>query len=251
MLQLTDFAINLTDTTKRIWFLVFDFLFAMAYKVLVTIEHDCLLKQLQMRIGDNFSVYCTNYYDFFFYQNTAAGIDVNQVLSILKYDKEAKYDVYNFKKQSVIILPCNGKSRDHLMHFYGKIFSEFGIVFSYPQIKSDGEQYFYHCLDSESHAAVLSLFKNETSFQINSIIEYPVDDYYGNYMFSIPDLSNTLTPYQHQILFDAYKEGYYKIPRAIRTIDIAEMKNKTRYSVDKILRKAENKIMTYIHPFLH
>jgi predicted DNA binding protein len=88
------------------------------------------------------------------------------------------------------------------------------------------------------------------SFQIETIEEYPVEEYYNNYLFSIPELAYNMTDRQRKVLTQAYYGGYYQIPRSIRTEDIAINNQTSRYNIDKILRNVEGKIMQFIYPFL-
>jgi predicted DNA binding protein len=136
------------------------------------------------------------------------------------------------------------------MHYYRFISEEMGIIFAYPRITGQGEVYLYHSLDTSTHSILLEKMQQTLSFQITTIEEYPVEEYYNNYLFSVPELAQNMTNRQLEILAEAYYGGYYKIPRMIRTRDIAETNQSSRYNIDKILRNVEGKIMQFIYPFL-
>ena len=51
-------------------------------------------------------------------------------------------------------------------------------------------------------------------------------------------------------LLTAYKYGYYRLPRRITTEKLAELMTITRLTFEEHLRKAENKIMSAMAPYL-
>ena len=211
----------------------------------MSFKHDCPLIHVQDKIGLDFRVYCTGYFDFFIFKDKVTKRTVEDLSELLNYPR-AQTDLFN---EYSVIYNCNGENRDHLMHFYNHIFRNRGIVFAYPAINQSKETYLYHCLDSSSHSQVLESF-HEFTFSLESIKEYDVDDYYAQSMFSISDIGSKLTNNQIKIMTEAYKQGYYEIPRTIRTEDIGKQLNKSRYNIDKTIRSAEEKIMTYVDKFL-
>ena len=217
----------------------------MAFEVIVSFEHDCQLIHVRKEIGLDFRVYCTGYFDFFIFKEKITKNIVEDLLELLNYPR-AETNPFN---EYSVIFACNGEDREHLMHFYNYIFRNQGIVFAYPNIAESKETYLYHCLDASSHSRVLESFQNFT-FRLESIKEYHVDDYYAQSMFSISDVANDLTRNQMKILTEAYRQGYYEIPRSIRTEDIGNQLNKSRYNIDKTIRIAESKIMKYVDKFL-
>ena len=71
-----------------------------------------------------------------------------------------------------------------------------------------------------------------------------------SYMYSksIKEMINLLTKQQRDTLIRAWKKGYYKIPRHIKTDELAQEQQITRYALEKKLRIAENKVMENIIP---
>ena len=65
---------------------------------------------------------------------------------------------------------------------------------------------------------------------------------------SIKELINLLTKQQRDTLIRAWKKGYYKIPRNVKTEELAQEQQITRYALEKKLRVAENKVMENIIP---
>ena len=73
-----------------------------------------------------------------------------------------------------------------------------------------------------------------------------------SYMYSksIKEMINLLTKQQRDTLIRAWKKGYYKIPRNIKTEELAQEQQITRYALEKKLRIAENKVMENIIPLV-
>lgn len=67
---------------------------------------------------------------------------------------------------------------------------------------------------------------------------------------NIAEILTFLTIKQQETLINAWKHGYYKIPRQISTEKLAKKENISRYSYEKKLRIAENKIMDKLLPIL-
>jgi len=216
-----------------------------AFEVIVSFEHDCDLIDVQRKIKQDFRVYCTGYYDFFIFGDKIPSESINSLMTILGYT-----GVRTSFNDYTLIFECTSDNRDHLMHFYNHIFRNQGIVFAYPEISDNKEIYLYHSLDSTAQSVSLANLQKLSKFTIESIKEYSVDEYYSESMFSISDIVDGLTKNQINLLTEAYKQGYYDIPRSIRTEDLGKQLNKSRYNIDKTIRIAESKIMKYVNKFL-
>ena len=70
------------------------------------------------------------------------------------------------------------------------------------------------------------------------------------YSKSIQEILSSLTPNQTESIIEAWKQGYYAIPRNIKTEELAKSEGISRYSFEKKIRKAENKIMEKLVPIL-
>jgi len=60
-----------------------------------------------------------------------------------------------------------------------------------------------------------------------------------------------LTNRQADILMKAFEQGYYDIPRRVKTEELAEQFDITRYGLERALRTAENKLVNSVMPFLY
>ena len=67
---------------------------------------------------------------------------------------------------------------------------------------------------------------------------------------SIEDLYTKLSSKQLQVLINAYKEGYYEIPRKTKAEILANDLSIHRRTFEEHLRKGENSIMSFIIPLL-
>jgi len=63
-------------------------------------------------------------------------------------------------------------------------------------------------------------------------------------------LFNDLTPKQRDAMLQAYRYGYYSSPRQIKTEHIAKGLGLSRSTYEEHLRKAENRILTALVPYL-
>jgi predicted DNA binding protein len=71
-----------------------------------------------------------------------------------------------------------------------------------------------------------------------------------SYAKTIEEMLHSLTDQQQKILIQAWKKGYYSIPRKIKTEELASVEGISRYGLEKKLRTAENKLMEKILPIL-
>ena len=64
-------------------------------------------------------------------------------------------------------------------------------------------------------------------------------------------LLSRLTEKQTEALLEAYRDGYYMLPRRVGVKEIARKRHVPRAKFDEHLRKAENKIMSSLIPCVH
>ena len=72
----------------------------------------------------------------------------------------------------------------------------------------------------------------------------------GAYLVPIGSLVEQLTPRQRDAIVTATLRGYYRIPRAITTAELARTFQVSRPAFESLLRKAENKLVTALFPYL-
>ncbi|MFX0086690.1 MAG: helix-turn-helix domain-containing protein [Candidatus Hodarchaeota archaeon] len=126
-----------------------------------------------------------------------------------------------------------------------------GGISIYPIRYLDGWGHFQIvCLDNSDLSSVVEILQSYPMMKIISIKELDSNGMFPSQMVSIPEITNNLTSHQLLILIRAFEQGYYEIPRKIRTQDLAEEFQVSRYAVEKSLRKAENNLFTALMPYL-
>ncbi|MFX0115920.1 MAG: helix-turn-helix domain-containing protein [Candidatus Hodarchaeota archaeon] len=106
------------------------------------------------------------------------------------------------------------------------------------------------CLDSSDLSSVMKVLQAYPQMNVISIKEFDSEGIFPSQMISMPEITKGLTDHQLVILIRAFECGYYEIPRKIRTEDLADEFQVSRYAVEKTLRKAENNLLTALMPYL-
>ncbi|MFX0150490.1 MAG: helix-turn-helix domain-containing protein [Candidatus Hodarchaeota archaeon] len=126
-----------------------------------------------------------------------------------------------------------------------------GGISIYPIRYSKGwSHYQIVCLDNSILSAVVQVLQTYPKTKIISVKELESNGIFPSQMISIAEFTSDLTEHQLLILIRAFEQGYYEIPRRIRTQDLAGEFNVSRYAVEKTLRRAENRLLTSLMPYL-
>jgi predicted DNA binding protein len=75
-------------------------------------------------------------------------------------------------------------------------------------------------------------------------------DFESGFLVPVGSLFRSLTPRQRQALLIGILRGYYRIPRAVMTEELARSLGISRPAFEALLRKAENKLVTTLFPYL-
>lgn len=75
-------------------------------------------------------------------------------------------------------------------------------------------------------------------------------DFEGGFLVPLGALFRGLTPRQRQAIVAATLRGYYRIPRSITTAELARGFGVSRPAFQALLRKAENKLLAGLFPYL-
>ncbi len=75
-------------------------------------------------------------------------------------------------------------------------------------------------------------------------------EFEGGFLVPIGALFHELTVRQREALVRAILRGYYRIPRTVRTEQLAESLGISRPGFESLLRKAENKLIAAVFPYL-
>ncbi|MCH8905886.1 MAG: helix-turn-helix domain-containing protein [Candidatus Heimdallarchaeota archaeon] len=127
-----------------------------------------------------------------------------------------------------------------------------GGLVNYPIRYQDGWEFHkITCIDEKVVKNVLKVLTSLPKMEVIAIDDLGENGIFRSQMISVPEVISDLTSRQVEILVKAYEEGYYEIPRRIRTQDLADEAGISRYGIEKLLRKAENKIIRSIMPYLY
>lgn len=152
-------------------------------------------------------------------------------------------------KISFIIMNCLCDKNDVSIT---SLIQNVGGLESYPVRFEDGfEIHKIICVDEKIESDVLNLLQELPYMKILAINDLGEDGLFKSQMVSIPEIINKLTSRQIDILLFAYENGYYEIPRNVKTEDLAEKFQITRYGAEKQLRTAENKLIASLIPYLY
>jgi predicted DNA binding protein len=75
-------------------------------------------------------------------------------------------------------------------------------------------------------------------------------EFEGGFLVPVGGLFRGLTVRQRQAILTGILRGYYRIPRAVKTEELARDFGISRAAFDALLRKAENKLATALFPYL-
>jgi len=103
-----------------------------------------------------------------------------------------------------------------------------------------------------SEADIRNLFRELEKFcKVQAISRKRIDSAVRNsFLISMTDLLGRLTEKQIRALMLAIENGYYRIPKRITTVQIANKSGMARTTFEEHLRKAESKILGSVRPYL-
>jgi predicted DNA binding protein len=116
-----------------------------------------------------------------------------------------------------------------------------------------GKQFHRILMDSVSGETLLekvSAHESINSVNIKKLAPARISHHLYPVYISLEDLFGNLSKKQLISLISAYQEGYYEIPRKTKAVLLASEMNINRRTYEEHLRKAENRIMSYIIPVL-
>ena len=129
-----------------------------------------------------------------------------------------------------------------------QIFSKFNATIVNPIVVKNNWEYITIIVTQyEDIEHILAEIRNFYSVEVVKIENIDIGTSYM-YSNSIKEMITLLTQQQRDTLISAWKKGYYKIPRNIKTEELAQEQKITRYALEKKLRVAENKVMEKIIP---
>ncbi|MFX0051201.1 MAG: helix-turn-helix domain-containing protein [Candidatus Hermodarchaeota archaeon] len=123
-----------------------------------------------------------------------------------------------------------------------------------PPVNFFGGREFQNLLvTSEGVGLILEDIRKEDPVARVSVLKLsPLKNMYNPYPLFLPlsELKESFSKKQLQALKNAYREGYYELPRAVLVENLAKEMNIHRRTFEEHLRKAEKKIMSFLIPSL-
>ncbi|MHA2168785.1 MAG: helix-turn-helix domain-containing protein [Candidatus Kariarchaeaceae archaeon] len=223
----------------------------MVTELRIKVQHTCAFLEFSNTFEDrDMFGYCSTEFDVLFIPGEVSDECLKIASEIFPYFEEWKITpVGNPVKATYLSMKCRC-SNLYEDTITSQIQQKGGLPM-YPIRYSGGWE--YHkiiCVDNAYVSGVLEVLQKYPQMKILSIKKLGPAGIFHSQMISITEITNDLTEHQLLILIRAFEEGYYEIPRRIRTQDLASDMGVTRYAVEKSLRAAENKLITSFMPFL-
>ena len=219
----------------------------MPFEIRIKAQHSCPF----LDFANSFSVpvhsYCSRDYDIL-EVNTEIDQSHIDLLNEL-FPKEAACKIIHSGSISYVMMNCLCEGLYEMS--ITSLVQQAGGMQEYPIRYFQGYEYHkIRCLNETTLSQVLKGVEQLPYLKVMGIENLGERGMYQSQMISAFEILENLTKTQLKVLIDAYEGGYYSIPRSIRTKDLAERYDISRYAVDKSLRKAENKIIQAIMPYL-
>jgi predicted DNA binding protein len=147
-----------------------------------------------------------------------------------------------------VMMECNCRRKGWTV---GGVFERNAALMLYPIVYRDGwEHYRAIALDEKR---LQSLFRGLGKHgKVEMTSKRRITDGLLSHDFMVPatELLGDLTPKQASALAAAVQHGYYRVPRKVRTEDIARRRKVPRTTFEEHVRKAESKIITSVAPYV-
>lgn len=222
------------------------------YQVKLKINHKCSYLDIANLFNLEVLGYCSEIYDLMVIPKRISPKEIEKIRALItdKDSLEANIGGEN-ANSSFVYFKCMCSSSSI---FCTRIQKNGGLV-EHPVVYRDGyEHYTIVTLNEKSQSALLSFVQNlkkeVEELQIISIKAMGPKGIFESQFIPIIDLMNDLTDRQIDVILRAFEQGYYEIPRTVKTQDLADQFNVSRIATEKSLRKAENAIMRGILPYL-
>ncbi|MCE7737116.1 MAG: hypothetical protein GPJ54_19675 [Candidatus Heimdallarchaeota archaeon] len=227
------------------------------HELRIKVQHDCPHLVISEFLDTEMYSYCSSSFDLIVIPGKLEDNILSNITGFLEKRDISTLEVTRCgdnKPLTYIYTDCiysNHPTDDKNSRFISKIITDAGGMIEYPVIYEDGwEHYKIVCLNKKIVSDILKDLENEKSLVIIGLTDLGDDGLDKTHFFSMPELIKQLTDRQLQVIVNAYENGYYSIPRGVKMQEIAEKYNVSRPAIEKSLRKAENKIMEMIVPYL-
>lgn len=192
-------------------------------------------------------IYCNDFYDMIVFNDTVTDDLIEQIQNIFK-NQSITYSTSEDDALNYVIVnsSCNSGTQKCLQH----ILKNHGIQVSPPLYIDEWEYHKFLCIQKSSLSKILKGLQKQFSIEVLSVREesaYNPMDFLG---LRPSKIYENLSQNQIHMLVDAFKEGYYQIPRSTKLYKLAENNNQSRHTVERAIRNAERKVMEMVVPLI-
>ena len=219
----------------------------MPYEIRIKAQHTCPFLEFANSFSSPVHSYCSREFDII-EVNSPIDQEHQQLLDQL-FPEDTNIQIFRTGSTSYVTMNC--RCEGLYESSITTMVQHAGGIQEYPIRYHQGYEYHkVRCLNETTLSLVIKEVEALPYLEVLGIEDIGEKGLYQTQMISAFEILDALTPTQLKVLIDAFEGGYYAIPRGIRTIDLADEYNVSRYAVDKSLRKAENKIIQAIMPYL-
>lgn len=221
----------------------------MAYVVQLKVYRPSAYSDLASAINhDHVVVYFNEFHDMIVFEGQVPQDLVATIESQFNTDLEFSYSPSRDTPINYVLLNTlrdenSGRTRELILKNHG-------IQLSPVMFIGDWEYHKFLCMTDKIVAKIIKALQNTHQLEILSVEKqayYNPLEFFG---ITAGKLHDSLSDKQLDLLVEAYREGYYKIPRDVKLADIAKNHKKSRYAIQRSIRKAENKLMEMIVPLI-
>ncbi len=217
------------------------------FEIKMKLRHTCPYLELANIFDLHLYLYCSDFFDLL-------------IIPKLISDEEMEIVKSKVKKPDTVEITLGGEDGNTTyIHFecmcdleksVSPNIQRLGGLLELPVLYKNGWEYYkIISLNKKSQAAIMEYIQTIPEYEILSITDLDIDQYKYQFL-TTNEIMKSLTARQIEVLVKAYEQGYYKIPRSVKTRELAEKFNVSRTATEKSLRKAENTIITSIIPYL-
>ncbi|MHA2501944.1 MAG: helix-turn-helix domain-containing protein [Candidatus Kariarchaeaceae archaeon] len=219
----------------------------MPYEIRIKAQHDCPFLEFANMFSSPVHSYCSREFDIV---EIGAKVDESQREMLERlFPADTNWQIFETGSTSYVMMNC--KCEGLYEKSITTLVQQAGGIQEYPIRYHQGFEYHkVRCLNETALSQVIKEVEALPYLEILGIEDIGEKGLYRSQMISAFELLDALTSTQLKVLRDAFERGYYNIPRGVRTEDLATEYQVSRYAVDKSLRKAENKIIQAIMPYL-
>ena len=198
--------------------------------------------------SDQFFTFCNDYYDLIMIDSPVNDDLLDRVRKKLNISGNIETNLDESHLLNYLIFDCSCIASHPKVS--SVILKNHGIEITPVQYIEGWEYHRFVCINKKDVKIILAKLKEQFEFEILRIND---DEIYGLMRMtglSTSDLLDSLTASQTSLLLDAYKEGYYEIPRKVKLAEIADKYGISRHAIEKRLRRGENSIMDKVLPMI-